>query len=227
MLGSGDIKDALVLGFFLAFLMGPIFFMLIQTSILYGFRRALVFDLGVVLGDAVFISIAFYSSRPALQLIKDDPFVFILGGLVLLAYGIISFFRSQNPNRLEDPELTIIEKNPPMINLFFKGFFLNFINIGVLGFWLAMIVIIGPAFDMHTQSVFQYFGFILLGYLITDMLKILLAKQLKRKMTPSVSFKMKRIIALILMVFGLFLVLKGFYPSDQILPSEFHKILEG
>ena len=50
-----EIKDAILIGFFLAFMVGPVFFMLIQTSILKGFRAAFIFDLGVVLGDAVFI----------------------------------------------------------------------------------------------------------------------------------------------------------------------------
>jgi threonine/homoserine/homoserine lactone efflux protein len=32
-------------------MIGPVFFILLETSIIKGFRAALVFDLGVVLGD--------------------------------------------------------------------------------------------------------------------------------------------------------------------------------
>ena len=39
--------------------MGPAFFVLIETSITKGFRAALYFDLGVIIADIVFISIAY------------------------------------------------------------------------------------------------------------------------------------------------------------------------
>ncbi|MGB0777509.1 MAG: LysE family translocator [Flavobacteriaceae bacterium] len=222
-----EFTDALILGFFLAFMIGPVFFMLLQTSILYGARRAIAFDLGAITGDAAFIAIAFYGSKPALDLIKDDPLVFILGGGILISYGVLSYFNKQNRGRLQDPELTVNEKNPTYLGLFFKGFFLNFINIGVLGFWLAMIVLIGPSLDMESNHFFQYFGTILLGYFLTDLIKIQLAKQLKSKITPAVSFKLKRVLALVFIVFGVFLLIKGFLPSDAVLPEELNNFIQG
>ena len=53
-----DFKNALLIGFFIAFMIGPVFFMLLQTSILKGARAAIIFDLGVVFGDITFILIA-------------------------------------------------------------------------------------------------------------------------------------------------------------------------
>ena len=46
-----DIKNAIFFGFFLSFMIGPVFFMLIQTSIVKGVRAAVTFNLGVILGD--------------------------------------------------------------------------------------------------------------------------------------------------------------------------------
>ena len=82
-----DFKNAILIGFFMAFMIGPVFFMLIQTSILKGARAAIVFDLGVMLGDISFILIAYYGSRPLLEKIKDDPRLFFIGGFVLIIYG--------------------------------------------------------------------------------------------------------------------------------------------
>ena len=73
-----DIKEAVLIGFFLAFMIGPVFFMLIQTSIIKGARAAIAFDLGVVLGDVVFILIAYYGSKSLLERIKDDPRLFYI-----------------------------------------------------------------------------------------------------------------------------------------------------
>ncbi|MBL4642294.1 MAG: LysE family transporter, partial [Flavobacteriaceae bacterium] len=84
-----NIKNAVFWGFFLSFMIGPVFFMLIQTSILKGARAAIVFNTGVILGDIVFIIIAYLGSRRLLEQIKDDPRLFYIGGLILIVYGLI------------------------------------------------------------------------------------------------------------------------------------------
>ena len=84
-----EYKDAILVGFFLSFMIGPVFFMLIQTSIMKGARAALAFDFGVILGDIVFILIAYYGSKSVLEKIKDDPRMYFIGGLILLVYGIV------------------------------------------------------------------------------------------------------------------------------------------
>ena len=68
-----DILTAIPLGFFLSFMIGPVFFVLLETSITKGFRAAMTFDLGVLLGDIVFILIAFFSSYRLITSIKDQP----------------------------------------------------------------------------------------------------------------------------------------------------------
>ena len=102
------------------------------------------------------------------------------------------------------------------LKLFFKGFFLNFINVGVLAFWLGVVLVIGPTLKMDQSAIFWYFGTILVAYFITDLGKIFLAKQLKSKMTSSVIYRMKKIMGIILIVCGVFLMLKGFIPNEKI-----------
>jgi threonine/homoserine/homoserine lactone efflux protein len=210
-----EIKDAVLIGFFLAFMIGPVFFMLIQTSITKGARAAIAFDLGVVLGDIVFILIAYYGSKRLLEQIKDDPRLFYIGGLILLVYGIITYL-DKSQKRIIDDETLIIPVKSNYIKLFLKGFLLNFINIGVLAFWLGMIVVVGSNLQMNPSKIFNYFTIILVSYFITDIVKILLAKQLKKKLTPKVAYKIKRIMGLLLMVFGVVLILKGFIPKEQL-----------
>jgi len=99
-----DILTAIPLGFFLSFMIGPVFFVLLETSVVKGFRAAFVFDLGVVLADVIFILIAYFSSYRLIESIKDDPSLFIFGGLVMLTYGIISFVKTKKPKKNIDPE---------------------------------------------------------------------------------------------------------------------------
>ncbi len=216
-----EAKDAILVGFFLAFMIGPVFFMLIQTSILKGFRAAFVFDLGVVLGDIVFILISYFGSRSLLEKIKDDPRLFYIGGLILVVYGLIIYL-DKSQKKLEVNAIILPEKNN-YIKLFIKGFLLNFINVGVLAFWLGMIVVIGANLQMNPSKIFNYFGLIVISYLVTDIGKILLAKQLKKKLTPHVIYKIKRTMGILLMIFGMVLILKGFIPKEN---QIFNQVIE-
>ena len=213
-----DFKNALLIGFFMAFMIGPVFFMLIQTSILKGAKAAIIFDLGVIFGDISFILIAYYGSRSLLEKIKDDPRLFFIGGLVLIIYGLISYFDRANKKKdIESAkaiEVPIVKNN--YLKLFFKGYFLNFINIGVLAFWLGTVLVIGPTLNMDKNAIFWYFATIILGYFITDLGKIFLAKQLKNKMTPAVIYRVKKIMGIILIVCGIYLMLMGFIPKEKI-----------
>jgi threonine/homoserine/homoserine lactone efflux protein len=212
-----DFKNAFLIGFFMAFMVGPVFFMLIQTSILKGARAAIVFDLGVLLGDLSFILIAYYGSRSLLEEIKEDPRLFFLGGLVLIIYGLITYLEKENKKEaLEAAKIIKVPLKNNYLKLFFKGFFLNFINVGVLAFWLGTVLVIGPALKMNQSAIFWYFGTVLLSYFMTDLGKIFLAKQLRNKMTPQVIFRIKKIMGIILIVCGVFLMLKGFIPDGRI-----------
>lgn len=211
-----DIKNAILFGFFLSFMIGPVFFMLIQTSILKGARAAITFNIGVVLGDVAFIVIAYLGSRHLLERIKDDPRLFFIGGLILVIYGLITYFDKSNKKEVENAPIIVIPVSNNYLKLLFKGFFLNFINIGVLGFWLALIVVIGPTLDMNPNHIFWYFTTIILSYFITDLGKIFLAKKLKKRLTANVIYKIKKTMGIMLIIFGVGLILKGFIPKEKL-----------
>ena len=161
------VKNAILFGFFLSFMIGPVFFMLIQTSILKGARAAIAFNLGVIFGDVAFIVIAYFGSRHLLERIKDDPRLFFIGGLILIVYGTITYLDKSEKKELQAS--LNLSNNINYFKLILKGFFLNFINIGVLALWLGLIVVIGPALDMNPSSIFYYFTIIITSYFITDL----------------------------------------------------------
>ena len=202
-----DILNAIPLGIALAFMIGPVFFVLLETSVIKGFRAAVVFDLGVIIADIVFVTFAYYGSRTLLEKIQDDPLLFVLGGGILFVYGLFTFYKRRKPV-LTNENLVVVEKNN-YFGLLLKGFFLNFINIGVLAFWLGMVVVISPSLEMNNTRIFNYFTTIIIVYFLTDLLKILLAKQLKNKLTPEVIRKIKRGMGIAFMIFGLVLASKG------------------
>lgn len=220
-----DILAGLPWGLFLSFMVGPVFFILLETSITKGFRAAIVFDFGVVLGDIFFIAIAYLGSYRLISSLKDKPALFIFGGIIMLAYGIISFVRLKKEEKINDEEIDrdIIKRNYG--SLFIKGFLLNVINIGVLGFWLAVIISIGPKLEMQNSRMITFFTSVIITYLLVDCLKILLAKQLKSKMTPNNILKIKKGISIVLMVFGVALMVQGWFPKEkEMVKNAFEKI---
>ena len=209
-----DIYTAIPLGFFLAFLLGPVFFVLLETAAIKGFRAAISFDIGVVLADVVFLLIAYFSTSKLLESIKDDPALFIFGGVIMTTYGVITFMKlKKSIPTTEQPGIRKLSKSD-YFGLAVKGFLLNFINIGVLGFWLGLIIIFGPKMDMNPERLLVFFGSVLGTYLIIDILKILLAKKLNHKLTPVRIFNMKRIISIVIIVFGGILISQGLFPSE-------------
>jgi threonine/homoserine/homoserine lactone efflux protein len=210
-----DIITGIPLGIFLSFLVGPVFFVLLETSAVKGFRAAMVFDFGVVLADILFIAIAYFSSYRLIQTIKNDPAIFIFGGIMMLTYGIISFIKLKKVSKKveEIPVEELIKKN--YLGLFFKGFFLNFINVGVLLFWFMILITIGPKLELENSRMITFFSTVLLTYLVVDIGKVLLAKQLRSKMTPTNILKIKKLISILLVIFGLTLMFQGWFPSEQ------------
>lgn len=210
-----DILTAIPLGIIFAFFIGPVFFVLIETSIIKGVRAAIVFDLGVILGDVVFILIAYFSSYQLLHKLKDDPSLYFFGGIVMLTYGIISLIRDNKAKKkLVEIDNEEIQKNN-YFGLFLKGFFLNFINIGVLGTWLLIIITVGPQLEMDKTRIFVFFLSIIVVYFSIDVIKIILAKQLQSKLTIPRIYFIKRIISIILIVSGVFLLSQCWFPKEN------------
>lgn len=219
-----DVLRAIPFGILLSFTIGPVFFVLLETSATKGFKSALIFDLGVIIADIFFIIVAFYSTSRILDHIKDDPNFFIFGGVLLVVYGLISFVKAQKSFRTILREYHSVEVQKNYGKLFMKGFLLNFINVGVLLGWLSFIVI-GNSITDNEFGVHVFLATILSVYFIVDLFKILAAKSLRNKLTPRIIFKTKKIVSLVILGFGVLLLAQGFFPEEkQLLKDKFEEI---
>ena len=194
---------AISLGVMLAFTIGPVFFILIETSITKGIRSALAFDFGAISGDIFFILLAYWGTSKLSDYIKNNP------NLLLF-----SFFKERKDYRLHPPQTRIVEiKEGNYFTFFYKGFFLNIINVGVFFYWVATIATFSSGAGTTTTKVLVFLGTILLTYLLTDIVKILIAKRLRHKLTPTNIHKIKQGIHIFLVIFGVFLLLNGVFPN--------------
>lgn len=214
-----DILSAIPFGILLAFTIGPVFFVLLETSATKGFKSALIFDLGVMLADIFFIAVAFFSTNKLLDKIKDDPNFLVFGGVLLVVYGFITFTKTSKSFRAIVREYHKVEIQKNYGKLFLKGFLLNFINIGVLVGWVGFIVI-GNSLTETKNGLIVFLSSILMTYFVIDLFKILIAKKLKNKLTPRRIYKTKKIIALVILGFGVLLLVQAFFPEEKELLKE-------
>jgi threonine/homoserine/homoserine lactone efflux protein len=215
-----DIQAAIPLGFFLAFMIGPVFFIILETSITKGFRAAVVFDLGVIFSDLLFVLLAYFSSYQLLENLSNQPGLYVFGGTLLTAYGIITLLKK---NKDKQDKSTIIPEKINYMELFVKGFLLNAINIGVLVFWLGLIIVVGPNLNGNPKRFLLFFSVLLLTYFITDVFKIIISKRLKKKLTPPIIQNLKKTVSAIIILCGIVLIIKGFLPKEQLNPSNIIK----
>lgn len=214
-----NILTAIPFGIILAFTIGPVFFVLLETGATKGFKSALIFDIGVILADIFFIILAFLTTNRLMEKIKDDPNFLIFGGVLLVTYGLISFIKTSKSFRSIVREYHKVEFKKNYGRLFLKGFILNFINIGVLLGWLGFIIIANSVTDSQ-EGVVVFLATILAVYFLVDLGKIAIAKTLRSKLTPRRIFKTKKIIALVILGFGVLLLVQGIFPKEKELIQE-------
>lgn len=219
-----DVQAAIPLGFLLSFMIGPVFFVLLETSALKGFRAAIIFDLGVILADILFLFLAYFSSRQLLENLSNRPGLYVLGGVILVVYGITIFVKKEIKKAIKPTEVETTKVSKGYFGLFIKGFLLNFINIGVLAFWLVAIITAGTSLENNPNRILTFFTTMLLAYFITDVFKILLAKQLKRKLTGERIRLLKKGLGVILIICGIVFIAKGFLPDQFNLEKGIEKI---
>mgnify|MGYP001270867182 FL=1 len=201
-----NILTPITVGFFTAFIMGPVFWVLLETSITKGFKAAVAFDLGVMFADVCFIGVCYLGS---FQLLEDDQNrqgLFVLGGTILLLYGLFSWV-NRNKKSKDQPEIQESKEN--YFGLAAKGFAINILNVGVFIFWGGVTIVSSPASGKSFTSFVLFFSIVLLSYFITDLLKISVANRFKSLLTGKGIVIVNSLVSLILIVSGVVLILKG------------------
>jgi threonine/homoserine/homoserine lactone efflux protein len=210
------IKTAIPLGFFLSFMLGPVFFMLLETSATKGVRAAISFDIGVLFSDIVFITLAYYSSYQLLESLSNSPVLYLFGGTGMVIYGLVLAIKKVEKG---DVSMHGFGANSNYFGLFLKGFLLNIINVGVLIFWVGTVIVVGPSFDGLIENLLVFFATMLAVYFVTDLFKILAAKQLQSQLTPVRIIWVKKILGYILVICGIVMIVKGVLPGDELNPA--------
>jgi len=205
------ILSAIGLGFMLSLVfIGPIFFLLIETSFTRGPKHALALDFGVITADLLCIVAAYYASADIVNLIDKHPGFYRITSILILTYGIIMMVTK---TKMHLPgEEKIISQN--YFKTFLNGFLLNLLNVGVILFWLVTVIGVRNQYP-DTETLILYLAIVIATYLLIDFAKIFLTKQFHYKLTQKLANNIRKGVGVVLIIFSFFIFLQSFKMFNQ------------
>ena len=209
---------AILIGVFLSVVvnMGPAFITLVQTSLHRGFKTAAWFVAGVILNDAMIISIYIMTSVQVVMRSDLEVTLFSIGaGIILVLFGIFTFRRKveEKESLIEKRTNEIIEKRddkPSWLLMLGKGFLINLLNPFVWIFWFSAVAVVAGSMGGDKLSTIVFFAIILGTTLTLELLKAWGAAKLKVFFNPKRTTIMNRCAGVLLVICGIyFIVLRG------------------
>lgn len=206
------VLKAIVTGLILSIMLGPAFFVLLETSIRKGVRAALAFDAGVLLSDLTYIIIAYVFVKQVASLSDggDNALIKLIGGVLFIVYGVLNYRKKVKERTFKETQNKLRHSKDYWI-LFVKGLLLNLANPLIIFYWFSVMAL-GKTASKDSFSgwdMFFYISIILLVFFSIDVLKIIGAKKLRPFITSAVLKSLNRIIGIVLVTFGIFLIVNS------------------
>jgi threonine/homoserine/homoserine lactone efflux protein len=194
------ILEGLLMGLFLSVFIGPVFFLLIETSIKTGVRDAFVMDAGVILSDLLWIILLYWGVDKYLSPFLYNPIAMMVAGAVFIIFGIgnIISLKKINPKAIKRKS-----------KLFRQGFVLNSVNPSVALFWLATVTFVVKEFNNESEQIVAFFASGFIAVLIFDSFKFIAAKKLRQYLNDKRQHILSIAVSITLMVFGLYMILSN------------------
>lgn len=211
--------QGILLGLTFAVLLGPAFFALIQTSIHRGFKRGALLAFGIFLSDFVALVLCYYGAS---QILGDDPrenvYFSVIGGIILVIFGTYTFSRIGANKSKDENEKDDDQDAPSKFYVYIiKGFFLNALNPGMWFLWATIVVSLSANFGVNSKSIYSFLIGVLATIFATDLFKCFVSNQIKKFITPGIMTWMNRIVGIVLIGFGTYLVINVFVDLERLM----------
>lgn len=210
------IQNGIVFGIIISFMLGPAFFILLETSIKKGFKAAVFLDLGILLSDAIYLLAAFFVAEKINIWLTTNSFVKYIAGSVFITLGITFIYKNllqikkTNVAARDVKEIEAVKINIIIypFQLIIKGLGLNAINPGVLIFWIAASTYATKELNLGDLQLISFFGITLLTMFMVDILKIYFSSRLKEKLNNKVLSIIGMLIGCLMVFFGVAICFK-------------------
>ena len=214
----------ILFGLVLAVMLGPIFIVIINTSLQYGRKAGLIASLGVWLSDLIYISLSYFFINQVADLVENPNFKFwmaIIGGSILIAFGMynclkrVEFTKGDLVEKLEKPynenRVAFAQKKiqKSKKEFFLSGFLVNTINPFTLFFWLTVMTTEVIGNSLTPKDTFLFIVGVFSTIVCTDGIKVLGAGYIRNKINHKIVTIFVRVAGIGLVVFGLYFLYYG------------------
>ncbi|TFH39171.1 MAG: hypothetical protein E4G95_01800 [Bacteroidia bacterium] len=192
------VLEGFLLGLFLSVYIGPVFFLLIETSIKTGLRDAFIMDAGVIVSDLLWIILLYFGIDTYLGTFLSSPKSKAIAGAIFIMFGLSTLLKLKRVRKVQ-----ILKKRG---TLFTKGFFLNTINPSVGLFWLATIAFAIRQFKNDINQIALFFISVFCTVIAIDAFKFFLAKKLSPFLNEQRQHRLSIITSIIMIIFGVYMI---------------------
>lgn len=198
------VLNGIQFGIVLAFLIGPVFFAILQASVEKGFWVGVLVALGVSASDVLYVLICYFGLSAFMTQPSVKYLMGLTGGVILLAFGAYHLLIKSRRRDFNNPGAI---RDTRQARYLVKGFLINSMSPMVPLFWIGATSIATLDFSYQTGAQFGLFFAGVLGTaLATDVGKAYLAGKLREYITHRVLVLMNVTVGLVLTVFGVRLI---------------------
>jgi threonine/homoserine/homoserine lactone efflux protein len=195
--------NGLLFGLVFIFAIGPSFFLLIQNSIQYGFRKGAFIAIGISLSDILFVSLALIGMATVFTNPESSTIFAYVAAAILIIYGVYSFLKTPVINN----DTEIIDGNG-ILKFLLKGFLINVFNPTIILFWLTLSTTVSSSYGYSWPEERNFFIGMLFTILATDLAKAFLANHVRQFITVHAISIFNRIVGSALVLFAISLIFK-------------------
>ena len=190
----------LLLGTTISFMIGPIFFGLVDITISKGWRCGLGYIFGVIVSDVILIMLVNNIFR-TINFSDYQSIIGVVGGIVLLVFGMITFLSKVSVKGIDVKDIKTI------LQAFAKGITINVLNPFVILWWIGLYSTTSSSNYTSKDKFLYYFSFLLMVFLF-DLLKMRFAYFIKYKLSIAKIAIVKKIAGVALFIFGIVLIVR-------------------
>ena len=210
-----EIGKGFLTGLVTAFVIGPVFFALIQTSIEKGVRSGILMAIGISISDTLYITLTYFGISHLSENAKFRIFLAMVGGVVMLVFGIRMFIR--NVSHIG----TGIHMHDSTGSAWkiFKGFALNGINPFVLLYWIGVVSLATVHWEYTGLRALVFFVTLLSTILLTDIGKSYLANRIRHTITPRLMKVINKVVGIAFIILGARLLIFALHLGEKLTAS--------
>lgn len=197
------------IGLVLCFMIGPVFFALLQTAVEEGFRAAAMVGAGIWTSDIGYILLVYFGLTFVKKYTESgeiEIYIGMAGTLLFVLFGLVALLVP--PKNLLLPDDQLYQRNSSYLSLYLKGFLLNVFNPFTIFLWIGIMSTILIDQELTSGKAVTFFVGIIGTVVFTDLIKIVLSKRIRKIIRPKHLIWIRKGTGIALIAFGIFLAIR-------------------